>query len=225
LEGLLFEAGLWVKLIKAIVAGFVVAVPVGAIGAICLKRALQGLWIDGLCTGCGAAVADAILAAGAMLGLTLVTEYIFDHEGPLLFAGGLVLVFLGIRMIRNRDYHIEENIEQSPSPTRGIRWLLGDLATGFGLTIINPATLAAFAFVFAGFGLFASETGRLLENWIVILGVFGGSMLWWITLITAAHAVRRHASTSAISFINAGLGAMVLGFGVFSLVRLLPLST
>jgi threonine/homoserine/homoserine lactone efflux protein len=164
-----------------------------------------------------------ITAAGAMLGLTLITEYILDHEGPLLFAGGLVLVFLGIRMIRNRDYHIEENIEESPSPSRGFRWLLGDLATGFGLTIINPATLAAFAFVFAGFGLFASDTGRLLDSWIVIVGVFAGSMLWWMTLITAAGAVRRHASTSAISVVNASLGAMVLGFGVFSIVRLLPL--
>jgi putative LysE/RhtB family amino acid efflux pump len=222
---LILEAGLWVKLIKAIVAGFIVAVPVGAIGAICMKRALQGLWIDGLCTGCGAAIADAILAAAAMLSLTLITQYVLDHEGPLLFIGGVVLVVLGIRMIRSRSPHVSGAVDRVPSPTRGLRWLLGDFATGFGLTIINPATLAAFAFVFAGFGLFASETGRLFENWVVIAGVFIGSMLWWITLIKAAHAVRRHASTSVIGFINAGLGALVLGFGVFSIVRLLPLWT
>ncbi|MCU0837486.1 MAG: LysE family translocator [Rhodospirillales bacterium] len=218
---MLFEAGLWVKLIKAIVAGFVVAVPVGAIGAICLKRALQGLWIDGLCTGCGAALADSILAAGAMLSLTLITQYVLDHEGPLLLIGGVVLIVLGIRMIRTRHYRIEEALELAPSPTRGWRWWLGDFATGFGLTIINPATLAAFAFVFAGFGLFASETGRLLDNWVVIVGVFVGSMLWWVTLISAARAVRRHASTKAVSAVNAILGSLVLGFGVFSLVRLL----
>jgi putative LysE/RhtB family amino acid efflux pump len=219
----LFETTLWIKLIKAIVAGFVVAVPVGAIGAMCLRRALQGLWIDGLFTGCGAAIADSILAAAAMLGLTLITQYIFAHEGPLLFAGGIVLIALGVRMIRHRNYHIEETITESLSPTRGWRWWIGDFTTGFGLTIINPATMAAFALVFAGFGLFASETGRLLENWVVILGVFTGSMLWWITLIAAARAVRRHASTSVITVAYACLGTLVLAFGVFSILRLLPL--
>lgn len=220
---MLFEVGLWVKLIKAIVAGFVVAVPVGAIGAICLKRALQGLWVDGLCTGCGAALADSILAAAAMLGLTLITQYLLSHEGPLLLLGGLVLVALGVRMIRHRTFHLEEGFDEAQPPTRGWRWWVGDFVTGFGLTIINPATLVAFALVFAGFGLFASETGRLLENWVVIIGVFAGSMLWWVTLIAAAHAVRRHASTSVITLVNLTLGVVLLGFGVFSIARLLPM--
>lgn len=194
--------------------------PVGAIGAMCLRRALQGLWLDGLCTGVGAALADTVLAATAMLGLTLLSHYLLDNGEPLRLVGGIVLIYLGVRMIRTRAMHLQENIEVSDAPTRGWRWWIGDFATGFGLTIINPATLLAFAGVLAGFGLFAGHARALLANWTVLIGIFAGSMLWWVVLIVAASAMRRHAPNYVVSAINGGLGVMVLGFGVVSIASL-----
>lgn len=204
----------------AVLAGFVVAMPVGAIGAMCLRRAIQGLWLDGLFTGIGAALADAALAATAMLGLTLLSHYILDNGEPLRLIGGVVLLYLGVRMIRTRHMHLEGETMALDVPTRGWRWWLGDFATGFGLTIINPATLLAFAGVLAGFGLFAGHTRALLANWPVLIGVFCGSMLWWIVLIVAASAMRRHAPSYVVSAANAGLGAMVMVFGVISIASL-----
>ena len=204
--------------IKSIFAGFIVAVPIGAIGAMCLRRALQGRWAAGLITGSGAATADSILAAAAMFGLTLLTRYIFDHQGPVLLVGGLFLIVIGVRMIRKRRPRLD-TVDGDVTPQfRSARSWLSAFSTGFALTIINPATFVAFVGVFAGMQLFQDRPSALLDNWSVILGTFIGSMLWWMTLTGTAYAVRRHLSLEFIVVINAILGVAVVGFGVASIL-------
>lgn len=205
-------------LIKAIIAGFIVAVPIGAIGAMCLRRALQGRWAVGLVTGLGAAIADSILAAAAMFGLTLLTRYIFEHQGPVLLVGGIFLIGVGIRMILKRHPKIETLNGAPAVQFHNLHGPLSAVATGFALTIINPATFLAFVGVFAGMQLFRDRPALLVENWIVIVGTFVGSMLWWTTLTGTAYAMRRHLSLEFIVILNVILGLAVVGFGVVSLL-------
>lgn len=207
-------------LLKAMLAGFIVAVPIGAIGAMCLRRALQGRWAVGLVTGLGAAIADSILAAAAMFGLSLLTRYIFEHQGPVLLVGGIFLIVVGIRMIRKRHPKLETMEGEPIVQFRNIRGWFGALTTGFALTIINPATFIAFVGVFAGMQLFRDRPGLLLENWIVIVGTFIGSMLWWTTLTGTAYAMRRHLSLEFIVVLNVLLGLVVVAFGIVSLLTL-----
>lgn len=213
-----------VLFLKALLAGFIVAVPIGAIGAMCLRRALQGRWLIGLTTGFGAAVADALLAAAAMLGLTLLTHYLLDNQRPVLLVGGVFLIFISIRMIIKRRPKIrDEPISVERELRRWKAWS-GALTTGFALTIVNPATLIAFVGVFAGLGLFQNQPSSLLRNWIVIVGVLCGSMLWWLTLTGTAFLVRRHLSLEWIVVLNVSLGLMVMGLGVASLLSAFGIS-
>lgn len=209
---------------KALLAGFIVAVPIGAIGAMCLRRALQGRWVIGLTTGLGAAVADALLAAAAMLGLTLLTHYLLENQRPVLLVGGVFLIFIGIRMIVKRRPKIRaEPLSVEHELRRWKAWTRA-LSTGFLLTIINPATLIAFVGVFAGLGLFQERPNTLLQDWIVIVGVLCGSMLWWLTLTGTAFLVRRHLSLEWIVVLNVLLGLMVMGFGIASLLSAFGIS-
>jgi putative LysE/RhtB family amino acid efflux pump len=207
-----------VLFLKAVLAGFVVAVPIGAIGAMCLRRALQGRWVTGLITGSGAALADAILATAAMFGLSLLSHYVLENQRPVLLVGGVFLIFIGLRMIRKRHPELQADVPNVNAELRRWRVLGGAFSTGFVLTIINPATLIAFIGVFAGLGLFAQRPNSLLQNWIVIVGVFTGSMLWWGTLTRAAYAMRRHMSMEFIAVANVLLGLLVAGFGIASLL-------
>lgn len=213
-----------VLLFKALLAGFIVAVPIGAIGAMCLRRALQGRWVIGLTTGFAAAVADALLATAAMLGLTLLTHYLLENQKPVLLVGGVFLIFIGIRMMLKRRPKIRTEAPSVERELRRWRAWTGALTTGFVLTIINPATLLAFVGVFAGLGLFQEEPNTLLQDWIVIVGVFCGSMLWWITLTVTAFLVRVHLSLEWIVVFNVLLGLMVMGFGVASLLSAFGIS-
>lgn len=60
----------------------------------------------------------------------------------------------------------------------GSRDLLGSTVATFALTIINHATIIAFAAMFAGLGL--AETSGWTPALTVTLGVIIGSMLWWV---------------------------------------------
>ncbi|MBL8666154.1 MAG: LysE family transporter [Rhodospirillales bacterium] len=205
-------------LLKSALAGFIVALPIGAIGAMCLRRALQGRWIIAITTGFGAAMADTLLATAAMLGLTLLTHYLLENQKPVLLVGGAFLIVIGVRMLLKRRPKIKAEVPSVDQELRRWRAWLGALATGFALTIINPATLLAFVGVFAGLGLFPETPNSLLQNWIIIAGVFGGSMLWWTVLTAMAFVVRVHLSMGWIVVLNVLLGLMVIGFGVVSLL-------
>lgn len=203
---------------KAVVAGFVIALPVGAIGAMCMRRGLQGRWIVSLLTGLGAASADTCLAAAAMFGLSLVTQYLNANEQWLRIVGGLFLIYIGARMVRARQLRVTETPRPQLLQMRHWRIWLSAFSTGFGLTIINPATFLAFIAVFAGFGLLPGEADGLVDLWSIILGVFAGSMLWWCVLTALSFAARHKLPLGILFFINTCLGLFVAGLGVFAIL-------
>lgn len=210
--------------LKAMAAGFVIAVPVGAIGAMCMRRGLQGRWMVSLLTGLGAATADTCLAAAAMFGLSLVTEYINAHEHWLRIVGGLFLIYIGVRMVRARQLKVTEAPRPQLVQMRHWRIWLSAFVTGFGLTIINPATFLAFIAVFAGLGLLPGEANGLLQPWSVVAGVFAGSMLWWCVLTGMSFAARHKLPLGILSVFNTCLGLFVAGLGVFGLLSHFNLS-
>lgn len=203
---------------KAMLAGFAIAVPIGAIGAMCVRRGLQGRWIISLLTGFGAAIADSMLAAGAIFGLSLVTQYLNEKEQWLRIVGGIFLLYIGGRMIHKRRITVSGNPRPQPLELRHWRIWLHAFSTGLGLTIINPATFLAFIGVFAGLGLLPEQPNGILANWAIIAGIFGGSMLWWCTLTATSLAARHKLPLSILSAINVILGVVVVGIGVFSLI-------
>lgn len=214
----------FVLFLKAVFAGFIVAVPIGAVGALCLRRAFQGRWFLAIVAGLGAAAADSILAAAAVFGLSLVTHFLVDNPGPVRLVGGLFLAGLGVQMIRKREISLSD----APKPmSRDLRrwWkMVRALSTGFILTIVNPATFLAFVGVFAGFGLFGAQPLGGPANALIVVGVLVGSMLWWITLTVVASAVRRYAPLRIVAIVNTGLGLIVLVIGVAALVSFVQLT-
>ncbi len=205
--------------LKAIFAGFVVAMPVGAIGAMCMRYGLQGRWGAGMVTGIGAAAADGLLAGAAMFGLSLVTGYLMDNQGPVRLIGGLFLLYLGIYMIRNRKPRKERRTDAAAlASLQRLHTFSKAMVTGFVLTIINPATLLGFAGVFAGLGLLAEKPFDNLTNFLIVGGAFLGSTLWWATLTGGSLAARERMSDGVVRKINAVLGALVVVFGVVALV-------
>jgi threonine/homoserine/homoserine lactone efflux protein len=209
--------------LKAVFAGFIVAVPIGAVGALCLRRAFQGRWLLAMVAGLGAAAADSMLAAAAVFGLSLATQLLVDNPAPVRLVGGLFLVGLGAQMIRKREISLSDAPKPMSQELR--RWwkMIRALSGGFILTIVNPATFLAFVGVFAGFGLFGARPDNDLANAMIVAGVLVGSMLWWITLTVVASAVRRHAPLRIVTVVNTVLGLIVFFIGVaalFSFARL-----
>jgi threonine/homoserine/homoserine lactone efflux protein len=153
---------------RGLVLGFSIAAPVGPIGVLCIRRTMADGRAIGFVSGLGAATADAIYAAVAAFGLTIVSTALLDAQHWLRLIGGCFLCYLGIR-----TFLATPTMEGRGDDGRG---LLGSYASTFALTLTNPMTILSFTANFAGLGVTAA--GRYSPAVLLVAGVFCGSGLW-----------------------------------------------
>ena len=200
---------LLLTLIKGIVVGIVIALPVGPVGVLCVRRTLFEGMAFGLLSGLGAAAADAIFGVIACFGLTVVRDEILQYSNWLSAAGGLFLLYVGGRALLERRV-------REPEPLAG-EALFGAFASSFALTLTNPITILAFAAIFAKVG-FEREHVGLIEIWVMVGGVFLGSLLWWLGLSFGIAALRRFAHITQIAWVNRVAGTVLVLSGLGLLV-------
>ena len=75
-------------LINGLVAGFIIAAPVGPVGMLCIRKALVDGHGAAFVAGLGAACADTLFGAIAALGISAVLDFIVNHQIPLKIVGG-----------------------------------------------------------------------------------------------------------------------------------------
>jgi len=165
------------------VYGVLFAMPVGPVGVLCVRRSMVAGFAAGAGIGLGAALADAVCAAGAV-GLAGGLRPLLAGTGPAVrVLAAAVLVLMGLAMaLRARSREL---------PARGGGTLAG-AGLAFALTLTNPFTLAAFAAAWA-----ARAPGAGVGDLVAAsLGVFAGSQAWWVLLALASDRLgprlRRH---------------------------------
>jgi threonine/homoserine/homoserine lactone efflux protein len=198
-------------LLRGLLIGFSIAAPVGPIGVLCIRRTLANGWAVGLLSGLGAATADAIYGCIAGFGLTFVSGFLLRQQQWLRLVGGLFLCYLGVRTLLRRPAE-----QPAAAPGSG---LLGAYLSTFVLTLTNPITILSFVAIFAGMGV-ASAGQDYRSAAVLVLGVFGGSALWWLLLSGGVGLLRARVNAAAMVWVNRLSGLVILGFGIAALVGL-----
>ena len=88
--------------ISGMLVGFFVALPVGAVAMICINRSLQFWQTSGYYSGFGAAAADMLYGFVAIYGLTAVSGQLLQNQPVLQLAGGLCIIFIGVKMMTKK---------------------------------------------------------------------------------------------------------------------------
>jgi threonine/homoserine/homoserine lactone efflux protein len=197
-------------LFRGVLIGLAIAAPVGPIGILCIRRTLSAGRIVGLITGLGAATADALYGAIAAFGLSLLTNFLIDHQGPLRIVGGTFLIFIGVRTIRAQPATEAATIQG--------KGLLGAYLSTFFLTLTNPLTILSFAGIFTGLGATGERVGGA-NPMVLVLGVFLGSAAWWLFLSSAVSFFRKEASGDRFRWINWTAGVILVVFGIAALFQ------
>jgi len=195
-------------LIKSMIIGFLVAMPVGPIGILCINHSMRGGMRLGLAAGLGAALADALFGLIALIGIAALVDTLDNYSSTLQIAGAVFLVVLGLKIVMTPPSTLEYDPEKE-----GTAWAFGST---FFLTLTNPITILSFVGIFAGTGLTLGEGSWFSSFWIA-LGIFLGSAIWWLALSSVAGLVRQKVSTRARSLISQISGALILAFGIGAL--------
>jgi threonine/homoserine/homoserine lactone efflux protein len=197
--------------LKGIFIGFAMAVPIGPIGIMCIRKTLTEGRLRGLIVGLGAATADLLFSCIAAFGLTVVSNTIFNERILIRLAGGSLLLFLGGRTFRNRP-------ADPDFPVSGSGIFRSYLSTLF-LTLTNPLTIFAFIAVFAALGL-GSGFGFYFAT-VLVLGVFSGSSLWFLFLSSGVTLFRKKLNRGGLRWVNRISGALIIVSGLIAMASLL----
>jgi threonine/homoserine/homoserine lactone efflux protein len=198
--------------LKGIAVGMVIAVPVGPVGVLCVRRTIFEGRLFGLLSGLGAASADTVFGIVAGFGLTVVSDWLLGWQDWLRAGGGLFLVWVGIAALRRPP------AERGPSE-RNAENLFGAFATTFVLTISNPVTILAFLGVFAAVG-FSGREATLDRAGMLVAGVLAGSLLWWLTLSAVAGLFRTRFREVHLRWMNRISGSILVASGIYLLLSL-----
>jgi threonine/homoserine/homoserine lactone efflux protein len=195
-------------LLKGIVVGAAIAAPVGPIGVICIRRTLTEGRRNGFICGLGAATADAAYGCVAGFGLTAISSWLIRGQFWLGLGGGIFLIYLGVRTIWSKTP------ETALIPARAP--LTSAFLSTFLLTLANPLTILSFLAVFAGLGL--GNTPGYQAALALVVGIFGGSALWWLTLSSLVSILRAQINQHWLRLINFACGVLICAFGVWALM-------
>ncbi len=197
--------------LKGIFIGFAMAVPVGPIGIMCIRKTLTEGRLRGLIIGLGAATADLLYSCVAAFGLTVISTTLVSQKIWIRLVGGTLLLFLGVRTFRARPADPKIPINSS-----GI--LRSYLTTVF-LTLTNPMTIFVFIAVFAALGL-GNGLGYFSAS-ILVAGVFIGSCLWFPILSSGVTLFRKKLDLVGLRWVNKIAGILIIISGVYAIASLL----
>jgi threonine/homoserine/homoserine lactone efflux protein len=200
-------------LAQGVVLGFSIASPVGPIGVLCIRRTLQNGFKSGLASGLGAASADAAYGVITAAGLTLVADFLAKQQVWLGILGGAFLLYLGVRTFHSPP-------SEADGGDTGENTLSGDYFSTFLLTLSNPITILSFAALFGGLSAQGGVAYRG-SAFVLVLGVFTGSALWWLTLTTGVSLLRDRFSQEMMLWVNRIAGVVIFVFGMVILWRVL----
>jgi threonine/homoserine/homoserine lactone efflux protein len=199
--------------LTGILIGIVLAVPVGPVGVVCVRRTIFEGTLAGFVSGLGAATADALFGVIAAFGLTAISDWLIGYQQWLRVAGGCYLLYIGGRALAAKPPNELES-ERDPES------LVGVFFATFALAVTNPITVLAFLGIFTAIGLGGTQAtfGRAS---ILVLGVWCGSLLWWLALGFGVGRARHSIEPRHLGWISRGSGATLFFSGAVLLATLI----
>jgi arginine exporter protein ArgO len=166
-------------LVAGLLAGYGIAVPVGAVGTYLVSLTARTSLRTGVCAALGVATADGLYALAATLGGTALAGALRPVLGTLRWVCVLVLLALAawgvVTAVREYRGH-RLATRTAPAPPGPARAYLGLL----GITLLNPTTVIYFAALVLG----SQATGPAgpLEQGVFVLAAFAASASWQVLL-------------------------------------------
>lgn len=196
-------------LIRGFIIGLSIAIPVGPIGVLCIRRTIAEGRLSGFITGLGAATGDAAYGGVATFGLSIITNILVGQQIWFRLIGGAFLIYLGAQTFESLP-------PEKATKSKGGGITITYLSTLL-LTVTNPLTILMFTAIFGGFGV--SLIG-FYQAAILTLGVFLGSVSWWFVLTLIVGLFRSRFDVLWLRAVNMVSGIIIAGFGLWSVVFL-----
>lgn len=188
------------------VIGLLLALPVGPTVILCIRYSLSLGALTGLMTGAGAGLADAIYGVAAGYSALALMQLLQSYDQYLHLSAGAVLLCMGYA-----SYTKKAEIKNKLAPPA--KTLIRLFFTTFALTISSPLTFIGVSALCASYQV-DDHIQNLWGPWMLGLGLFIGSCLWWATLSFTLTMFKKKIAYSFQRYIFKGSGAVLFAMGL-----------
>lgn len=214
--------------LAGLVAGYGIAIPVGAIAVLIVDLGSREGFRSGAAAGLGAATADGVYAAVAALFGAAVAAVLAPWQSPLRWVSVIVLVAIAVvgfrRALRTPAHALADPSSRGTAdlvPTADLRGRQGVARTYvafLGLTLLNPMTVSYFAALVLGLPALA---GGAAERLAFATAAFVASASWQLLLAAVGAALHRRAAPGFRRWTSLAGNVVILGFAGLIAVDLL----
>ena len=198
-------------LLKGILIGFLVSIPLGPIGILVIQRTVNKSRLAGLMSGMGAALSDTLYAVIAGFSLTFIIDFIRENELLFQAFGAVVVLALGIHIFfKNPVTDLRRNRLKGNTHFQ-------DIISSFLVTVSNPLTIFVFLAVFTSSGV-AISMEKPYHSFFVILGIFSGAFIWWFSLSGIVSLVKHKINLRILWWINKTAGIIIVLFVLITVI-------
>jgi arginine exporter protein ArgO len=164
---------MWDVLWSGILAGYGIAIPVGAIAVLIINTSMQCGFMCGAAAGAGAATADLLYASVAATAGAAASRFLAPWESPTSWVSGLMLLVLAAKGLYHARTPAPAPSQHTRRPARRARL---DLRAVRGLTVINPMTVIYFGTVVLGANI--GRTLTVAQAAVFAGAAFAASLSW-----------------------------------------------
>ena len=203
----------WELFCRGLRIGLGIAMPVGPLVILCIRRSLTDRWIIGLATGLAIATADSLYAILAAIGISKVIHILTTYALTFKLISASVIGYLGYTTLQSTT---PSQITKSQIVTSPFKIY----TTTVLITLTSPMTVLLFASFFAD-----PEISKQLVDITTIgsiaLGVTISTATWFTALVSFTHSCKRLISADAIHWFNIATGAGFIGFSFYTAAQAL----
>ncbi len=191
--------------------GLAIAAPIGPMAVIVVRRTLVGGFLAGITTGAGASTIHLVYATLAVCGINQVAAQFQSNRRLIDLVVAAALAIFAVKMMRQRT--ARPNIG---APV--VRSLTKNYASALALCLVNPMT---FALLLSAIAAVAEVSNQLDQTSSLALGVFAGSITWWICLVSATSLIGVRFSPRSMRMIDVLAGAVMFALAVSMMLSVL----
>jgi len=157
--------------VQGLLAGYGIAIPVGPIAILIIELGIRRGFSVAFCAGAGAASADLVYATLASLAGTFLVSILKPYSSIIHTLSALALIALGLWLLYAGRKNAGTRVDEFRVSTRS-----GAYIFVFGLTLLNPLTVAYFTTLILGL---RSNIASSPENVVFFVsGTFLASLSW-----------------------------------------------
>ncbi len=198
----------------SILAGLLIAVPLGSNGIICIKFSLDKGFLAGLVSGLGESTVVGFYAWLVISSADAAESFLNEHQLRFRFLSGLILLMMGIQRFFSKKNLKKSQVNKKylTFKNSSIRFLSIYLFS-LSIALINPMTIVSLLALI-------SSHFNLTNNFLIVPTVLGfvfGTAIWWLMLSGTVSYFRTKINRFLFGFINYSSGLFLVIFGLKSI--------